>query len=249
MIEVKGLFAGYGKKPVLQDVDLTVKKGKITTVLGTNGSGKSTLLKVLNGSLPVDQGQIVIGKEPAQTMSRSQRARLMAYLPQGKNVPDITVGRLVLHGRFPHLGYPRRYSDKDMQIASAAMRCMEVEQWEHLPVAALSGGMRQRVYLAMILAQQSPIILMDEPTTYLDLGQQMKFVRLLRELTEQGKTLLLVLHDILLALKVSDQIVVMDKGKVIASGTPEEILERHVLEELYGVYIGSVDGQYYSCVD
>ena len=253
MIDVKDLFAGYGKEPVLQGVNMSAKAGEITTILGANGSGKSTLLKAVGGMIPTQRGEILIAGDPALSMSRIQRARLMAYLPQSKHTPDITVGRLVLHGRFPHLSYPRIYSEKDIQIAKSVMQAMEIAQWEDTPLSELSGGMRQRVYLAMVLAQQSEIILMDEPTTYLDLGQQIKFLQLLKELAQQGKTLLLVLHDILLALKLSDRICVMDHGKIVAAGSPQEILDCRILTELYGVRIGEIETekstQFYYCVE
>ena len=140
-----------------------------------------------------------------------------------------------------------------MQIAACAMQTMEILQWAHLPISELSGGMRQRAYLAMVLAQQSPIIMMDEPTTYLDLGQQIRFMQLLKELTKQGKSLLLVLHDVLLALKLSDQIVVMDQGRIVASGSPQQILDGGILTKLYGVEICSTETnrgkQYYYCME
>lgn len=249
MIEVKHVYAGYGKRDVLQGVDLLVKEGTVTTIVGANGSGKSTLLKTMIGALPARRGEIFISGREISTMKQTELAGQTAYLPQNKYPPDMTVGRLVLHGRFPHLSYPRRYTNRDLEIAQKAMEEMDVSDWEHVPVNELSGGMRQRVYLAMILAQQSPVILMDEPTTYLDLGQQLNFVHLTRDLLKQGKTLLLVLHDILLALKLSDQIAVMDGGKIIASGTPQEILDRNILTELYGVRIGSAQGQYYYQID
>lgn len=249
MIEVKNLYAGYGKKEVLRGIDLKAAQGSITTILGANGSGKSTLLKTMMGALPVSRGEILLSGREIGDMKPQEVAKLMAYLPQCKNPPDMTAGRLVLHGRFPHLSYPRKYSKNDLEIAAKAMEEMEVSRWEHTPLGELSGGMRQRVYLAMLLAQQSPIILMDEPTTYLDLGQQKKFVHLARSLVGQGKTLLLVLHDILLALKLSDQIVVLDEGSIIASGTSEQMLESRVLHDLYGIDIGCANGQYYFCID
>ena len=249
MIEVKNLYAGYGKKEVLHGVDLTVQQGSITTILGANGCGKSTLLKAMVGALPVIQGEILISGHEIGSLDKNQWAKQVAYLPQNKHLPDMTVGQLVLHGRFPHLRYPRRYTRKDMSIAAAAMETMNISQWEHTPIVELSGGMRQRVYLAMVLTQQSSVILMDEPTTYLDLGQQLHFVRLAKELIAQGKTLLLVLHDILLALKLSDRIVVMESGSIIASGTPSQIMDSNVLTKLYGIQIGCTDGQYFYHID
>ncbi|MCI9652319.1 MAG: ABC transporter ATP-binding protein [Lachnospiraceae bacterium] len=141
-----------------------------------------------------------------ENLSRAELARSIAYLPQGKNVPDISADRMVLHGRFPYLNYPRRYRESDFQIAREAMRQMGIEELAGMQMSRLSGGMRQKVYLAMALAQEAPAIVMDEPTTYLDIGQQMKFAGIVRRLSGEGKTIVLVLHDILLALKISHRI-------------------------------------------
>ena len=128
-----------------------------------------------------------------ENLSRAELARSIAYLPQGKNVPDISADRMVLHGRFPYLNYPRRYRESDFQIAREAMRQMGIEELAGMQMSRLSGGMRQKVYLAMALAQEAPAIVMDEPTTYLDIGQQMKFAGIVRRLSGEGKTIVLVL--------------------------------------------------------
>ncbi len=183
-----------------------------------------------------------------ENLSRAELARSIAYLPQGKNVPDISADRMVLHGRFPYLNYPRIYRESDFQIAREAMRQMGMEELAGMQMSRLSGGMRQKVYLAMALAQEAPAIVMDEPTTYLDIGQQMKFAGIVR-LSGEGKTIVLVLHDILLALKISHRIAAVAEGRISWSGTPEEMLEENVAERLYGVAVGAVrtDGgeQYY----
>lgn len=240
MIEAKNIYSGYGKAEILQGVDLTAEKGKITTIVGNNGSGKSTLLKTLLGFAALTKGEIIIEGISIQELSSSELAKRIAYLPQGKNIPDISAGRLVLHGRFPYLQYPRRYGKEDFAIAEAAMKQMGVWELSEKPLITLSGGMRQKVYIAMTLAQQAPIILMDEPTAYLDIGQQIRFAEMIQELSQKGKTVILVLHDLLLALKISHRIVVMDRGKVIMAGTPEEILRSSVPEEVFGVAVKTV---------
>ncbi len=228
VIVMSQVAAGYGRTEVLHGVDLTVPEGRVTTLIGSNGSGKSTLLRALLGFIPLWGGDIKVEGISVKGLSRREAARKIAYLPQGKNVPDITAERMVLHGRFPYLDYPRRYRERDYALAWEAMEQMDIGQIAQRHMAELSGGMRQKVYIAMALAQQAPVIVMDEPTTYLDIGQQFRFGEMARRLSREGKTLVLVLHDILLALKISDQIAALKEGKVLCRGTPEEILEAGV---------------------
>lgn len=240
MIELCSVSAGYGKEEILHGVELAVPTGKITTLIGGNGSGKSTLLRAVLGFIPISGGNVKIESVSIKGLSRAELARKAAYLPQGKNVPDISAGRMVLHGRFPYLSYPRRYSEKDYAVAEEAMDQMGISDLAQKEMNRLSGGMRQKVYIAMALAQQAPVIVMDEPTTYLDIGQQLRFAGIVKKLSEEGKTVLLVLHDILLALKISDKIAALQDGRIIGCGTPEEILESGVVEEMYGVKVGTV---------
>lgn len=241
MLKLHNVSAGYDKNRILQDITLEIPKGKITTLLGNNGCGKSTLLKSIVGFLPLSSGEITIHDHKLAKLSSSEIAKQIAYLPQCKNVPDITVGRLVLHGRFPYLSYPRRYQEQDYQIALSAMEQMKISHLADKPVAELSGGIRQKAYIAMALAQQAPIIIMDEPTTFLDIEQQLKFAETIKQLSTEGKTLVLVLHDILMALKLSDQIAVMKDGKILQHGTPDEILNSNVLNDLYHVQIQTIE--------
>ena len=221
-------------------MDFRAESGEITTIIGTNGSGKSTLLRTLLGFLPMRSGDIRIDGISINSISRTELARKIAYLPQGKNVPDISAGRMVLHGRFPYLTYPRKYREEDMRIARQAMEQMGIAELSEQHMSRLSGGMRQKVYIAMALAGQAPVIVMDEPTTYLDIGQQVKFAETVRQLADEGKTVVLVLHDILLALKISARIAALGEGKVIWSGTPEEMLAQDMAKRLYGVAVGAV---------
>ena len=248
MVEVKSISAGYGKCEILHGASLTAERGKITTVIGNNGCGKSTLMKAVCGILPVTGGEVLIDGNSIAELTPNELAKLTAYLPQGKNTPDITAGRLVLHGRFPYLSYPRKYKKADFEIAASAMAKMGISNLEDKPVAELSGGTRQKVYIAMALAQSSPVIVMDEPTSYLDIGQQMKFTSMAKELAKTGKTVILVLHDLLFALKISDQICVMEEGRVIMQSTPKGILGSGVINKLYGVEVrvlNSPDGEQY----
>lgn len=237
MIEMVDVRAGYGKNEILHGVNLMAPKGEITTVIGSNGSGKSTLLRALLGFLPIWGGDVAIDGVSTGKMKEAEIARKIAYLPQGKNIPDISVGRLVLHGRFPYLSYPRKYKEKDFLIAEEAMKQMGIWELSEKQLSELSGGMRQKVYIAMALAQQAPAIVMDEPTTYLDIGQQLMFAEMIRELSGSGKTIILVLHDILLALKVSHRIVAMQDGKTIACKAPEDMIASDIFRKLYGITV------------
>ncbi len=240
MVETVNVTAGYRKVEILHGVNFCAAKGEITTLIGTNGSGKSTLLRVILGFLPFWDGDVRIDGISLKTMSREALARKIAYLPQGKNVPDISAERMVLHGRFPYLRYPRRYGAEDYRIAGTAMVQTGIAKFAHRQMTELSGGMRQKVYIAMALAQQAEVIVMDEPTTYLDIGQQLKFAQMMKQLSSDGKTIILVLHDILLAMKLSDRIAVLQDGRILKCGTPEDILQSGVVERLYGVTVKSL---------
>ena len=241
MLEIRNLSAGYGHGDVIAEVSFTARRGEITTIIGKNGCGKTTLFKAATGMLPHRSGDVLVDGVSIAELSTAKRAQLMSYLAQGRGAPEITVGRMVLHGRFSHLGYPRRYSKKDYAIAAEMMEQMGLTELAYTPMSQLSGGMRQKVYIAMALAQQTPVVLMDEPTTYLDIAQQLSFGDMVGDLAQQGKAVLLVLHDLLFALRISHRIVVMDGGRVVACGTPEEIMASGVLERLYGVVVKSVE--------
>ena len=165
MIEIKNLSAGYGSKTVLGGVNAKFETGKLTSIVGVNGCGKSTLLKSILGILPPSDGEILLDGVPLTEMSRNAIAKRVAYLSQGMAVPDMTVGQLVIHGRFPYLSYPRRYSTADREIAREAMDAVGISELADSPLSSLSGGMRQNAYIAMALAQDTDHILLDEPTT------------------------------------------------------------------------------------
>ena len=239
MIEMENVCAGYGKVQILHGINLRAQQGQITTLIGANGSGKSTLLRVLLGFVPLTGGDIRMDGVSLKTFDRGALAQRIAYLPQGKSVPDISAGRMVLHGRFPYLRYPRRYGAQDLRIAEEAMEQMGIAEYADRPMAELSGGMRQKVYIAMALAQQAQVIVMDEPTTYLDIGQQLKFAKMMKQLSQNGKTIILVLHDILLALKISDRMAALQEGRILQWGTPDELLRSDVIGRLYDVTVRS----------
>ena len=235
MIEIKDLSAGYPGKTVLQNIHATIPEGKITAILGPNGCGKSTLLKALCGILPTQSGQVLLHGEDLLALSPKLRARKLSYLAQSRQIPDISVGKLVLHGRFPYLGFPRHYRKEDHACADAAMAAMGILDLKDTQLQNLSGGERQKAYLAMALAQDTPVILLDEPTTYLDIAHQLQLLEHAQMLASQGKTVILVIHDLPHAFSRADNIILMEAGKIITQGTTEEIFASGLVDRVFGV--------------
>lgn len=238
MLEIRNLCAGYPGKSVLQHVSLTIPKEKVTVILGPNGCGKSTLLRCLCGILPIEKGTVHFQGKSLLDLPPRALAQTVAYLAQSRRVPDITVRRLVLHGRFPYLTYPRRYRPEDHAAAHAAMEQMGILELADSPMEQLSGGQRQKVYIAMALVQNTPVILLDEPTTYLDISHQMQLLQQAKALSADGKTVVMVVHDLTHAMSVADHIVLMEQGRVCAEGTPEEVFASGLLDQVFGVRLG-----------
>ena len=243
MIELKAITAGYGKVAVLKDLSATFPKGKLTGIIGVNGCGKSTLLKATLGIVP-SEGGVLLDDRNLRNMSRKEVAQRVSYLSQGKATPDMTVEQLVLHGRFPHLRYPRRYTSRDRQIARESMEQVGIAEFMHSPLAALSGGMRQNVYIAMALAQGTDYVLLDEPTTYLDIGHQLELMKILRSLADSGKGVAAVMHDLPMAFTFSDRIILVGNGGIRYSGDPETLCDSPALEQIFGITLHrSADGR------
>ena len=205
-------------------------------ILGPNGCGKSTLLKVLAGLLQPRCGTVRIDGKALSDISGKELARVLAYLPQSRPVPEITVERLVLHGRFPYLGYPRRYREQDRESARKAMAAVGVDVLASRELSTLSGGERQKAYIAMALAQDTPYILLDEPTIYLDIDRQLEVMRLCCGMRDAGKTVLVVLHDLSLALRFADRILLMQQGASVFEGTPAELAASDALDRVFHVH-------------
>ena len=247
MIELSHISTGYGIKIILHDVSVAFEKGKLTSIIGANGCGKSTLLKTILGILPSKSGNITIDGARLKEMSRNDIARRIAYLSQEKNTPDMTVEQLVLHGRFPHLSYPRRYTDQDRVIAVGVMEQMGIVEYAHKPLYSLSGGMKQNSYIAMALAQETDYILLDEPTTYLDIAHQLELMKILRSLADSGKGIVAVMHDLPMAFTFSDKIILINDGRIVDDERPEKIYERNVIDKVFGIALDrSKDGRSYS---
>ena len=245
MVEIQHLSAGYPGHPVLTDISLTFPKGQVTVLAGPNGCGKSTLLRAIAGILP-SEGNILLNGGSLKALSSRQRAQQVAFLPQSRSVPEITARRLVLHGRFPYLHYPRQYRKEDLAAADAALEALGIIDLADRSLSALSGGQRQKVYIAMALAQDTPLVLLDEPTAFLDISHQLQLMALAKDLAARGKTVVLVLHDLTLALEHADSLVILSQGTVLAQGSPEEVHRSGRIREAFGVEVGRtmVDGRW-----
>lgn len=250
MIELRSVSAGYGGRDIIQNISLALQPGQVTVIIGPNGCGKSTLLKTIAGILPLSGGQVLFNGVPSCQLSPTQTARQVAYLPQSRRIPDISVLSLVLHGRFPYLSYPRRYRPEDREAARRALAWVGLENLAQKPVKELSGGMQQGVYLAMALAQDTGTILMDEPTTFLDIAHQLRTMELARRLAAEGKAVVMVLHDLSQALRIADIAAVMDRGQLVSVSTPEALFSGGILTDIFGVQIQRIpggDGWHYVC--
>lgn len=240
MIELRNLCVSYGKRRILHGISTVFSRGKLTAVVGPNGSGKTTLLKAASAILPSECGEILADGANILRMKSRDRAKKIAYLSQGRAVPDMTAAQTVLHGRFAHLSYPYIYTEKDKEIAVQAMKRMGVSDFSDIQMSALSGGMRQNVYLAMALAQETDCIFLDEPTTYLDIANRFQIMDTLRALADGGKCIVAVLHDLELALRFADEIAVLQNGTIIAKDTPEKIAQSKILENVFHISLQQV---------
>ena len=240
-MELREVTAGYGGADVVKGISLRFQPGEVTVLAGPNGCGKSTLLRAAARLLPLSGGQVLVDGADTAGWSSRTFARQAALLPQSRPMPEITVEALVLHGRFPYLGYPRRYSREDREAAHQAMERTGVAGLEGVPMAHLSGGQRQKVYLAMALAQDTPVLLLDEPTTFLDIAHQLELAETARTLAEEGKAVVMVLHDLNLALSCAHRVAVLEEGQLRRVGAPEEIYASGVLEKVFQVRAHSVE--------
>ena len=251
MIQLKRLCVGYFGKPAIQEVTMDFLPGKVTVLLGPNGSGKSTLLRAALGLLPPMGGEVLYDGVEIRQLKRRQIAQKAAFLTQSRNTPSIQALRMVLHGRFPYLTYPRHYGEQDYAVARSAMDVTESRQHENTDVSQLSGGQRQGVYLAMALAQDTQTLFMDEPTTFLDISRQFQMMQTARSLAREGKAVVLVLHDICLALREADRIAVLQEGRLRCCDEPDAVYQSGVLEQVFGVGVYCVNtphGTQYYCV-
>ena len=246
MIKAKDLYFSYDKdKSFITKLNVEIEKGKITTILGPNGSGKSTLLSLFAGLNKPNSGDISINGKSIKSLKQKELAREIATVHQQNTVPsDITVRELVAYGRIPHKKYFQGNTEGDDEIIEWAIKRTGLENLKDKAVMGMSGGERQRAFIAMALAQKSEILFLDEPTTYLDIYHQVEILELVKELNEEGKlTVVMVLHDINQAIKYSDNVIVMKSGKIISSGIANEVINMNLLNNVYkiGGFISEVE--------
>lgn len=235
-LQATGLTVGFGARTVIDGLDLRIRTGVITALIGPNASGKSTLLGALARLLSPTAGSVLLDGSDIGSMPTRQVARRLGILPQAPVAPDgITVAELVRRGRHPHRRFGAQRPEDDLIVASALLRA-GVGELADRGVDTLSGGQRQRVWIAMALAQQTPVLLLDEPTSSLDIAHQVEVLDLLMDLQrDEGKTIVIVLHDLNQAAHYASTLVVLSEGAVVAAGPPTEVITESLVERVFGV--------------
>jgi iron complex transport system ATP-binding protein len=238
-LQSRNISLAYGDARIVHDLSIDIPEGQITTIIGPNGCGKSTLLRALSRLMkPEAGGSVLLDGQNIHQLPTREVARRLGLLAQQPLPPSgITVEDLVRRGRYPHQSFLQPPSKKDQEAVDRAIALTGIEDLRHASVDQLSGGQRQRAWIAMALAQETPLLLLDEPTTYLDIAHQLEVMELVKQLNaHEGRTIVMVLHDVNEAARVSNRIVAMRDGKILREGTPAEVLEPDLLHELYGIH-------------
>lgn len=236
MMKVLQLGVVLEHHQILHNISLDIRQGSFTCIVGKNGSGKSTLLKAMNQYL-LYTGTIMLESKNITQISKEERARMMCYLPQQRSIPNMNVEQLISHGRYPHLGFSKTLQPQDVKLIQLAAKEAGVENLLHRNLTSLSGGERQRAYIAMMIAQDTDYILLDEPTTFLDVEYQLDVMDLLHKLNRQGKTIIMVAHDLPQAFTYASDIVLMDQGRIISHSKPDELIQTDEIYRCFGVHV------------
>ncbi|NED12199.1 ABC transporter ATP-binding protein [Streptomyces sp. SID9124] len=235
-LAARGITVGYGGRNVIEELDVEIPSGVVTTIIGPNGCGKSTLLRTLTRLLKPAGGAVVLDGEDIARLRTRDVAKKLGLLPQSPVAPEgLTVSDLVARGRHPHQSWLRQWSSDDADVVRRALAMTGVSDLADRPVDSLSGGQRQRVWISMTLAQGTDLLLLDEPTTYLDLAHAVDVLDLVDDLHESGCTVVMVLHDLNLATRYSDNLVVMREGAILAQGHPRDVITAELLDEAFGL--------------
>ncbi|MDX1303237.1 Fe(3+) dicitrate ABC transporter ATP-binding protein FecE [Photobacterium sp.] len=234
MLKTQNLSVAYGKQTIIPNLSVSIPKGKITALIGPNGCGKSTLLKTLVRINKPATGEVLLEDKPLSTYGDKTLARLLSLLPQILVSPEgITVRKLVEYGRSPYVSHWGRLGQEDQMIVEQAMRDTGVLEFADKPVESLSGGQRQRAWIAMVIAQDTEVVMLDEPTTYLDMSHQVELMNLMQQMNAKGKTVVVVLHDLNQASRYCDHLVVLEKGRLVAEGSPDEVMTETMLSHVF----------------
>ncbi len=242
MLTLENISAGYNGSPVLQNVAVNITAEEFVGLIGPNGSGKTTLLRVISGVLPARQGEVWLGERKLREMSRRDVAKIVAHLLQDRALGlAFSVREVVLMGRSPHLSRFGGETERDLALVERAMELANVSDIADRPITEISEGERQRAFIAMCLAQEPQVLLLDEPTSHLDIGHQLSVLNLIRNLNRQTPmTVVAVFHDLNLAAEYCDRLVLLNQGSVVAAGTPADVLTTEMIQNVYGakVFIG-----------
>ncbi|MGE6379320.1 ABC transporter ATP-binding protein [Peribacillus muralis] len=237
MVEVRNLFKNYGNKTVVEDVSLEIKKGKITSFIGPNGAGKSTVLSMISRLITRDSGEVLIDGKDMETFKSNELAKKIAILKQANHINiRLTIRELVAFGRFPYS--QGKLTEEDWSYVDEAIEYMELAEMQDKFLDQLSGGQQQRAFIAMVIAQNTEYVLLDEPLNNLDMKHSVQIMKVLRRLADElGKTVIIVIHDINFASCYSDYIVALKDGKVVHNGPTEQVIDSDVLKEIYDMDI------------
>lgn len=237
LLRAENLTLTYGGDNIISDLQVTLPPGKITSIIGPNGCGKSTLLRALSRLLKPYSGAVYLGERQLEDYPRKELAKLLGLLPQSPSAPEgIVVADLVGRGRHPYQGMFGRWNAQDYEVVAESLQATNTTDMAQRSIDELSGGQRQRVWIAMALAQQTDILLLDEPTTYLDIANQLEVLDLLTDLNQKKNTTIgMVLHDMNLAARYSDHLIAMRGGKIIAEGTPETVITSENMKDVFGI--------------
>ena len=234
-LKAESINLSYGKKKIIKNLDIDIAKGKITILIGANGSGKSTLLRSLSRLMKPDNGQIVLNGKDIFNLSTKEVAKNLSILPQSPNAPEgMTVFQLIKQGRYPYQSLLQQWSKEDERLVNKALKETGMYDLKNRTVDSLSGGQRQRAWIAMTLAQNTEIILLDEPTTYLDLAHQIEILDLLDKLNKkEDRTIVMVLHDLNLAFRYADYIVAIKEKNIYVEGKPYEVVTPQMIRNVF----------------
>lgn len=235
-LKISKLNASYKQHSVLKDINLELYQGQVTVLIGPNGSGKSTLLKCIAQSHAQYDGEVLWENQNLKKLAKRDLAKRLALLPQHVTAPNgMTVEQLIRFGRFPHQGWFKQWRTEDQIATNQALSATHLLEMRNMPLSHLSGGQRQRAWIAMVLAQQTPLILLDEPISMLDIGHQADILNLVRTLANQGKSVVMVLHDLATAARCADNMIALKHGEIIAQGNAKTILTPSLVKQLYNI--------------